>query len=445
MKKLFFISLLFIILYSKTVFAYDTAQIAREIQTFFPEIKADSGDIEKILNDVFDYDPRLLMYYKGYNGSYNSRSSTIKIIYNNQDVLLRDIYVARNKEEFINLITRALLYGEDKIYIVGENMPASKTPINEYFSEVGKNCPIAYMGYRGNNIYTLDCKIANYSCYTINFEYDFDKATLTEMKKELEQKACEIVASNIAKDMPPYMKVFAIHNYIINNCKYAEDYDTNSDPVYYTAYGTLVKGEAVCDGYASAASLLFNMCGIENIKIAGESKGVGHAWNLIKLDDEYYHIDTTWDDPVSHNGLNYLKYDYYNLNDEQISTDHTWEKSDYPQAIGSLYTYSKTVELIRNDSNSYTEGYTSFESVFSKYPALTGSINPSTEETTEITSLESIEPESVLDNADNSINTYNLNFVDIIMGLFKSVIMLRKVIIVVIVIWIIRRVTKKRE
>lgn len=445
MKKLFFIAFLFIILYSKPVFAYDTAQIAREIQTFFPEIKADSGDIDTVLKDVFNYDPRLVMYYKGYNGSYNSRSSTIKIIYNNQDVPLKDIYVARNKEEFIELITIALLYSENKIYIVGENMPTATTPINDYISQAGKNCPIAYMGYRGNNTYTLDCKIANYSCYAINFEYDFDKATLSEMKKKLEQKACEIVASNIAKDMPPYMKVYAIHNYIINNCKYAEDYDTNSDPVYYTAYGALVNGKAVCDGYASAASLLFNMCGIENIKITGESKGVGHAWNLIKLDDDYYHIDTTWDDPVSYTGLSYLKYDYYNLNDEQMSVDHTWEKADYPQANGSLYAYDKTVELIRNDTNSYTEGYTSFESVFSKYPELTGSTNSNIEKTTETTNVKNIEPDSVLDNADKSINTYNFNIADILIGLIKAILVFRKLIVIIIVLWIIIRIIRKRE
>lgn len=438
MKRLIFISLLLIILNCQIVFAYDTEEIAGEIQCFSPEIKADSGDIEKVLADVFNYDPRLIMYYKGYEGSCNYFSSTIKINYYNEDTPINNIYVANNREEFINLIIRALLYNKSSLYISAKNMPAASTPVNDYISEIAQSCPIAFMGYRGSNISTVDSKITPYSCYVIKFDYDFDSETLLQMKRELQQKACEIVASNIAKNMPPYMKVYIIHNYIVNNCKYATDYDTNNDPSYYTAYGALINGQAVCDGYASAAQILFNLCGIENIKISGTSKGNGHAWNLIKLDNDYYHIDTTWDDPVSYDGFNYLRYDYYNLTDDEISADHTWDRNMYPKAMGTVYDYDNTCELIMNNSTDYNEGYTEFESVFNIYPPLTGSTRKGEETTTETSSAANIEPASILDKADDNINVLSndiINYIKIsIKNNYKLYVKIISIIIILIIL-----------
>lgn len=417
MKKLFlFISIIYVtFILSCNAFAYSPSKVAEKIENFSPEISVDSGDIQQVLIDTFNYDPRLVMYYKGYSGSYNSYLSKINIVYTNQDTQINDIYVAKNKEDFISLITRAMLYSKNKLYVVAENMPTGTTPINDYITSIGESCPIAFMGYSGSNASTLDSKLGNYSCYVIEFNYDFDSTVLLEMKKDLQQRACDIVASNIASDMPPYMKAYIVHNYIVNNCVYATDYETNNDPYYYTAYGALVNGKAVCDGYASAAKILFDLCGIENIKVTGTSKGNGHAWNLIKLDNDYYHIDTTWDDPVSYDGLNYLRYDYYNLTDNEISQDHAWQTQNYPDANGALYTYTKTVELIRNDNNHYTKGYTSFTSVFGKYPQLNGSVNPNidtyayTEEATENNTLSTddnitpIEPYAILDKSEDNL------------------------------------------
>ena len=439
MRKLFLIPviMLFSLLIHQNIYAYDVSVISKEIENFAPVINADSGDIEKVLKDTFSYDPRLIMYYKGYTGSYNSFSSKISIIYSNQDADINKIYVAKNKDEFISLITRALLYNESKLYVVAENMPTGSTPINDYITSVNKTCPIAFMGYRSSNTFTLDSKILNYSCYVINFNYDFNNSTLLQMKKDLEQKSCEIVASNIAKNMPPYMKVYIIHNYIINNCKYAADYETNDDPNYYTAYGALINGQAVCDGYASAAQILFNLCGIENIKISGTSKGSGHAWNMIKLDDDYYHIDTTWDDPVSYDGFNYLRYDYYNLTDDEISNDHTWDRNMYPQANGTVYGYDNTCELIMNNNTNYSEGYTKFESVFNTYPPLTGSTRKDAEITTETSSVVNIEPAFVLDKAKSNVNILSNDIINYIRISIKNNYNLYIKIISIIIILII--------
>lgn len=441
MKRLF-CTLIFILINCKLVFAYEPSEIASKIQNFQSEIKADCSNMDKVLNDAFDYDPRVAIYYKGYSGKYNSFSSNISIVYSNNDVDINDVYVAYSKDEFKTLITKTLLYTNSRLCVVTKNIPAS-IDISQYINEIRNSCPIAVMGYKGYEASTLDTKVGDYSYYIINFTYDFNKETLNPMKKTLEQKACEIVASNIAKDMPPYMKVFLIHNYIINNCIYAEDYDTSNDLSVYTAYGALVNGKAVCDGYANATQVLLNLCNIENIKISGTSKGEGHAWNLVNLDGEYYHLDLTWDDPIGSTGLDFLEYNYYNLTDSQIETDHIWNKSDYPKAEGTVYNYKNTLELIRNDKTNYNQGYNSFKSVFSQYLPLTSSENPNKiVETTEIESENYIEPVSVLDNVNGFKFKLNRSIGYIIYWLYDNV---YKVLIVLVLLFIVSGILGRKK
>ena len=66
--------------------------------------------------------------------------------------------------------------------------------------------------------------------------------------------------------------------------------------------GVFIDGKAVCAGYAKAMQFLLQKCGIEAAYAAGEickengTFGGGHAWNIVKIDGDYYYLDTTWDD-----------------------------------------------------------------------------------------------------------------------------------------------------
>ena len=85
----------------------------------------------------------------------------------------------------------------------------------------------------------------------------------------------------------------------------------------YTVYGALVKGKAVCDGYARAMQLLCGQAGLQSRLVNGSSKGTAHIWNLIRLDGKWYHFDATWMDG------SILTYSYFNVNDAVIKKDHS--------------------------------------------------------------------------------------------------------------------------
>ncbi|MGG3455583.1 transglutaminase domain-containing protein [Paenibacillus rhizolycopersici] len=139
------------------------------------------------------------------------------------------------------------------------------------------------------------------------------------------QRVKEILKQLIEPDMNAHQKIQAIHDYVVVNLKY------DTDLQKYTAYEGLKTGEAVCQGYALLAYELLKEAGIENRLVEGTAGDQLHAWNLVRLDNRWYHLDTTWDDPVP-DVPKRVNYTYYLRTDEQMRKDHIWVAADYPLA-----------------------------------------------------------------------------------------------------------------
>lgn len=119
-----------------------------------------------------------------------------------------------------------------------------------------------------------------------------------------------------------YDKELYVHDYIIDKCNYVE----KVGGIYSSSYGCLVRGSASCEGYAKAMKYLLDAMDIENYLVYGTTKtndntDEGHAWNIIKVNSGYYHVDTTWDDPCDSEAEN--KYAYFNITDKEIAETHT--------------------------------------------------------------------------------------------------------------------------
>ncbi len=371
MKRALLFVIIMLSFFTTVAYAEGIYDIAAQLESFAGEIRLDAPDPDTVLKQVYELEPRLEMYFGGYNGTVYSSHSSVNIKYINSNILLSEIYVAENDEEFEDIITRGLLYCNDSINIVFKNKNSKAVALSDIFESIGEKCPFAEMGIDSYNTSTSDNSITGDSTYRITVRYRYDTGDLLNKKKETERKAFTVVGSNIAYNMPDYMKVKIIHDYIINNCSYARDYDTNKDPDNYTAYGALVKGKAVCQGYTQAAHILLDLCGIENFTISGSSKSEAHTWNAVRLGEDYYHIDITWDDPLTYDGVDMLIYDYYNIDDNKLSEDHTWNREKYKQCTGSFYSYANTLRLMASEGM-YTQPYKSFESVFERYRPLSG-------------------------------------------------------------------------
>lgn len=154
----------------------------------------------------------------------------------------------------------------------------------------------------------------------------YSKVSPTQLQTQINELKSTVDAflSTLRDGMTKYELELAIHDYIISVCEYDEsvtsDYTsrTPNDNGVFDVYGALVNRKAVCEGYARAFELLCNAVGINCVNIIGESHGELHMWNAVELGGDYYYVDVTWDDTKD----DALKYDYFNINEEQLCIDH---------------------------------------------------------------------------------------------------------------------------
>ena len=148
------------------------------------------------------------------------------------------------------------------------------------------------------------------------------------ISEEARAEAERIVAQVVTSDMSDYDVAKALHDYLILNCDYDKRLYSGDLPyISYTANGALLEGSAVCAGYAKAYEALMNAAGIPCECVTGNTTRGYHAWNLVQIDGAWYHVDTTWDDPINKGG-DYIRYDYFLKSDSYMSRDHSdWSGS----------------------------------------------------------------------------------------------------------------------
>ena len=112
-----------------------------------------------------------------------------------------------------------------------------------------------------------------------------------------------------------------MHDFIVNNVTY----DKLKKEYSHEIIGALGNGVAVCEGIAKAVKILcdeLNLWCIIALSEANPDKGIKyrHAWNVIQIGGQHYHLDATFDNTLSRDDT--VRYDYVNLSDKQIFRDH---------------------------------------------------------------------------------------------------------------------------
>lgn len=160
------------------------------------------------------------------------------------------------------------------------------------------------------------------SCSTFTPTYAIDNFTYSLMLDEM-QKAAEKIAKKARKIKDEYSRIEYIHDTIAENTEYfaVDDPDSYVGYTHY-AYGALVEGRAVCQGYSAAFAYVCRMSGIQCITVYGTSRGENHSWNKVLCDKKWFNVDLTWDDPVS-NFKDNVTHNYFMLSDLEFAKDHT--------------------------------------------------------------------------------------------------------------------------
>jgi len=164
----------------------------------------------------------------------------------------------------------------------------------------------------------------------IKIEHKYTK----EKIKKIEEKIATLINEKINEKMKNKEKIKTIHDYIINTTTYDQDKSDSNINRYSSdnAYGPLFEGYGVCNGYSDLMQIFLYKFNIQNIKVSSEN----HIWNLVNLDDKWFHLDLTWDDPIIENGKEIIDYSYFLITNEELEIleddQHYYDKEIYIEA-----------------------------------------------------------------------------------------------------------------
>ena len=139
----------------------------------------------------------------------------------------------------------------------------------------------------------------------------------------------EILNNLITSDMSDDDKLLKIHDYIINNTRYDTEKKYEES---YTALGPLYTHSAVCSGYADLMAIFLEKLNIKNYKIASDT----HVWNAVYINNEWLHLDLTWDDPITKDSdVDTLQHDFFLIKTDKLLefdiNDHVFDSTIYQE------------------------------------------------------------------------------------------------------------------
>jgi hypothetical protein len=268
--------------------------------------------------------------------------------------------VAENMDELFYLIRDAMYHNRESL----------KIDIQSYNGDIAKDFPGIFD--KASKVVTEITGVEDFisswkylsssNTFTLTIGYRYSKSSFTQRQQNAKaalNKARVTVAKLINPGMSEYDREKTLHDYIVNNTRYDyENYLKNTIPdESFNAYGCLVRGTAVCEGYSKAMKLLCDLSSLDCMVINGKAKNGtrldGHAWNIVKVDGEYYHLDVTNDDPVAKNGSNILTYYYFNLPDSEMALLNSWDKSAYQKCTSIKDNYYYKNRLTADCRNSF--------------------------------------------------------------------------------------------
>lgn len=149
-------------------------------------------------------------------------------------------------------------------------------------------------------------------------EYLFEKNKVKEHQRAMQARVEKLVRP--VKGKSEWEKEKFVHDFICENVRY----DKLKKAYSHEIIGPLGQGVGVCEGIAKAVKVLCDALGLWCMIVIcsnNPEKGIKyrHTWNIVKLGGKYYHMDVTFDNSLSHNGI---RYDYFNLDDKNIFRDH---------------------------------------------------------------------------------------------------------------------------
>lgn len=280
--------------------------------------------------------------YKYYEYSVNKK-------YSDMDNIINDYYIEDNFE-YVNNYTDTGIKNKKELvdflyYTINSGSSYLERYIDKDYTEYNNDISILTSN-EGEELKDIISVLNNFvhpynSSNNIKLSYGgnykigitINKAYSDSEIEEINKVVDKVINEKINNNMPSREKIKVIHDYIIDNTEYDKlKYENKNDTTYKsnTAYGVLIEGYGTCNGYADAMAIFLDKLNIINYKISNDE----HIWNLVYLDGKWYHLDLTWDDPISEKNVN--RDTYFLITTETLEKindgTHEFDKKIYSEA-----------------------------------------------------------------------------------------------------------------
>lgn len=164
---------------------------------------------------------------------------------------------------------------------------------------------------------------------TINIIRSYDDNDIKMITSKIDELLPQLVSNTNSLEN----NIKNVHDYIVNNSKYDSNRSDKGVTSYKsdTAYGPLFEGYALCGGYTDLMELFLERMNIKSFKVSSEN----HIWNAVYINNNWKHLDLTWDDPVATDGKDYLEYNYFLIDTNQLltleQTEHNFNLKHYKE------------------------------------------------------------------------------------------------------------------
>ena len=229
-------------------------------------------------------------------------------------------YRCLNKEgkQVYDEILNAILNHTEKITVATTDPKVLKLAFEDVFSDYGGLFWISgysYTEYTRNN-----------SLVSIEFA---PKYTMTHAEQKKMQKEIDAAVEEFLSGISPTENDYDKAKYVFEKLIEQVDYDKNAKNSQ-NIISVFINHKTVCQGYASATQYLLNQLNIPSTIVTGSANKEAHAWNLVKLDGEYYYMDTTWGNSTYLNeekeAAKFVNYSYFTFTTDEMRATHKPDK-----------------------------------------------------------------------------------------------------------------------
>lgn len=247
-----------------------------------------------------------------------------------------DKFHVENNQDILNLIYTFLNNGWDEFtFYCDNNYDSCATDLKKISEDQTLLSVINNMVSPYNSYEKLYVTTNSYGKTTISINKLYTNDEINKVNEKI-----EIIKQSIIKEnMSDEEKIKAFHDYLINNSSYDKQRAVNIEKgikdnnIYnsHKAIGPLIEGKSLCSGYSDAMKIYLDQLNIPNYKIANKN----HIWNLIYINNQWLHLDITWNDPVTADGSNLLLHKFFLVDTNKLhqldQTNHIFNKNHYPE------------------------------------------------------------------------------------------------------------------